>query len=77
MEAKWYGQGDWIMERRWTRQMVGWEGMKWAGGNRKGKDDKAPGSLKETKRWDFPAGSWEKNKKLRSTLPLTLVDLGM
>lgn len=29
--------------------MAGWEGMKWAGGNRKGKDDKDAGLTKKDK----------------------------
>lgn len=46
--------------------MVGWEGMKWAGGNRKGKDDKDAGRTKKDKVLGYSC--WEKNKALRNVL---------
>ena len=51
--------------------------MKWAGGNRKGKDDKEAGLTKKDKVLGFYCG--EKNKTLRNafTLPLMLVAFGM
>ena len=59
--------------------MVGWEGMKWAGGNRKGKDDKDAGLTKKDKVLGFSCGELgeKQNAEECVTLLPMLVALGM
>lgn len=59
--------------------MVGREGMKWAGGNRKGKDDKDTGLTKKDKVLGFSCRELgeKQNSEERATLPPMLVAFGM
>lgn len=59
--------------------MVGWEGMKWAGGNRKGKDDKDTGLTKKDKVLGFSCGELREKQNAEEcvTLSRMLVAFGM
>lgn len=53
--------------------MVGWEGMKWAGGNQKGKDDKDAGLTKKDK--VLGLSCWELGEKQNTEECVTLLPM--